>query len=336
MKLEIIENRGPNNLRDTLVELLKKSSDVCIGVAFVTSGGLNDILGALQGLAARGRARIVVGLYQSVTEPQALYSLLRIQQLTKGNISVRLSREPGFHRKMYLLKHRSVLNAILGSSNLTKEGLISGGELNSLISFKADSAHARRIRKVFEEEWSVRRSLPLTKARIDAYAKRRGRQKGSSSLTKQDLQAILGASPLHEAGAAPAKRVAYWRTCISGFAKESTSALVSQETDWDRRQLQWFTCWTPPKYSLRDRIAIIDFPKKNAYLAEVCDTVRMPVYCSDGRHFVAYRSLRNRVRKLTDKLWRELREQGVTKKAAKDSKKLNESQWLALEQVLKR
>ena len=62
----------------------------------------------------------------------------------------------------------------------------------------------------------------------------------------------------------------------------------------------------------------------------------MSVRCSDGRHFVAYRGIRNARRRLTEKLWGELREAGITKKAANQSKKLNESQWLELERLVAR
>ena len=336
MKLEVIENRGPDNLRDTLKDLLKRSTDVCISVAFATASGVNAILGPLQGVASRGRVRMVVGLYQCVTEPQALRTLLRVQRSTKEKVSFRLSREPGFHRKVYLLHTRGTLNAITGSSNLTKEGLSSGGELNTLFSMNAKTAPARRITQVFEDDWSGQRSVPLTQARIEAYAKRRGVRKASGVLSKQDLQAILGTSPRHISADEPSAPITLWRTAIQFTAKASTTEWVSQETDWDRRGFEWFSMHEPPRYGLKDRIAVFDRLNNAVYLVQVADTARMSVRCSDGRHFVAYRVIRNAQRRLTEKLWDRLRELGITKKAAKQSKKLNESQWLELERLVAR
>jgi HKD family nuclease len=130
VKLDIIENNGPDNLRDTLRFRLRRASNVSIAVAFVTRAGLDDIVQALRQVAANGSVRLLTGLYQKVTEPEALRTLLRIQEETRGRFSVRLSREPRFHRKLYLLYSRKNATAIIGSSNLTSEGLRSGGELN--------------------------------------------------------------------------------------------------------------------------------------------------------------------------------------------------------------
>lgn len=336
MKLEVIENRGPDNLRDTLTDLLKRSTDVSISVAFATASGVNAILGPLQGAAGRGKVRMVVGLYQCVTEPQALRTLLRVQRSTKGNLSVHLSREPGFHRKVYLLTTRGILNAITGSSNLTKEGLCSGGELNTLFSMPTKVPAARRITHVFEDEWSARRSVPLTQARIQAYARQRGTQKASRVLSKQDLHVILGASPRHESADALPTPVQFWRTAIQFTVKDSTAEWVSQETNWERRGWEWFTMHEPPRYGLKDRIAVFDLPDNSAYLVEVADTARMSVPCPDGRHFVAYRAIRNSRRRLTEKLWRVLRKMGMTKKSAQQSKKLSEAKWLQLERLVAR
>jgi HKD family nuclease len=336
MKLDVIENRGPDNLRDTLTDLLKRSTDVRIAVAFVTTSGLNAVLGPLQGVAGRGSVRIVVGLYQCVTEPQALRALLRLQQLSKGKFSVRLSREPGFHRKVYLLQGRSTLNAVIGSSNLTKEGLISGGELNTLSSMNTTEAPARRITRIFEEEWSAQRSVPLTKARIEAYVARRGRAKTSGVLSKQELRTVLGASPRHESAGDPPATIALWRTAIQSFVEASTAEWVSQETDWDRRRLEWFNMRETPRFGLKDRLVVFDHPDNAVYLAEVQGTARTSVRCSDGRHFVAYRRLPNARRRLTAKMWSELRELGITKTLARDDKKLSESQWLEIKRLVVR
>ncbi len=78
ISFEIIENKGPDNLRDTLKARLLRASEVCIAAAFVTRSGIDTIIQALRQVAGKGRVRLITGLYQHVTEPQALETLLRM------------------------------------------------------------------------------------------------------------------------------------------------------------------------------------------------------------------------------------------------------------------
>jgi HKD family nuclease len=53
VKLEIIENNGPDNLRDTLKDCLGRFSEISIAVAFVTQSVLDEILQPLQQAASQ-------------------------------------------------------------------------------------------------------------------------------------------------------------------------------------------------------------------------------------------------------------------------------------------
>src|SRR5437016_13080803 len=68
---DIIENSGPDNLRDTLRSHLRRASEVSIAVAFVRQSGLDEIVQALRQVATRGNVRLLTGLYQKMTEPRA-------------------------------------------------------------------------------------------------------------------------------------------------------------------------------------------------------------------------------------------------------------------------
>ena len=167
---EVIENSGPNNMREQLRSLLKGSSQVDIAVAFISAQGLSTILEALRQVANRGRVRVITGLYQGITEPSALRILLRVQDQTKNRLSVHLSRDPKFHRKVYIATRGSRVTTIVGSTNLTQEGLTSGGELNVVIS--GASASARRLCQLFEEDWRNRSRL-LSLQQVRLYEKHR-------------------------------------------------------------------------------------------------------------------------------------------------------------------
>ena len=133
MKLEFIENSGPDNLRDTLKARLHTASHVSLAVAFITRSGVEEIVQPLREAAGRGKVRLLTGLYQKVTQPEALEVLLRLQRQTKVRLETRVSCDPTFHRKLYLLQRGTTAYVIIGSSNLTREGLQSGGELNALV-----------------------------------------------------------------------------------------------------------------------------------------------------------------------------------------------------------
>jgi HKD family nuclease len=149
VKFDVIKNSGPDNLRDVLRAKCKRATDVAIGVAFVTQSGLDDILQSLRQVAVIGRVHILTGLYQKVTESRALKTLLRVQEETRGQFSVRLSTEPQFHRKVYMLRGRTNNAIIVGSSNLTRDGLRSGGELNLLVCFPNGSLAGKKRARAF-------------------------------------------------------------------------------------------------------------------------------------------------------------------------------------------
>src|SRR5438128_1754702 len=123
LQIELIDNNGPNTLVSTLRTLLGSSGVVDIQVAFASADGVGALLPYLQRAAARGRVRIVTGLYQHVTEPAALWLLLKAQQQLNGRLQARLARDLRFHRKLYLLVNGKECFVISGSSNMTSEGL---------------------------------------------------------------------------------------------------------------------------------------------------------------------------------------------------------------------
>src|SRR5712692_8278993 len=155
MRMALIENSGPNNLREYLKGVLRRADRIDIAVAFITQAGLTEILQALRQVAGRGQVRILTGLYQGFTEQEALRMLLRVQDQTEGRLSVRLSTEPNFHRKLYLVKNRSKSIAVIGSANLTKQGLRSGGELNMVLTSTKPSSVVM-FSQTFEKDWEHR------------------------------------------------------------------------------------------------------------------------------------------------------------------------------------
>ena len=173
-----------------------QATEVCIEVAFLTQAGLDEIIQPLRQVAAQGKVRLITGLYQHVTEPQALETLLNIQNETRGSFSVCLSTEPQFHRKIYLLEFKTQATAIIGSSNLTKEGLQSGGELNIMLSLPKNAPSIRKLKNIFEQEWG-HRAVSLEASQIERYEQARESNK-LRSFNQTEIRRILGAKPTHQ------------------------------------------------------------------------------------------------------------------------------------------
>lgn len=132
-RFALVNNVGPNNLRDSLRAWMPGAQSVDIGVAFITRAGLNELLPSIQQVAQRGRVRVLTGIYQAFTEPEALRAWLRVQKVTNGALELRVSSTPHFHWKVYLIQTRAGLRAVVGSSNVTGDGLVGGAELNVIV-----------------------------------------------------------------------------------------------------------------------------------------------------------------------------------------------------------
>ncbi len=315
VSLEFIENSGPDNLRDTLTALLLKTStnEVCVAVAFTTQSGLDEIIQPLRQVATQGSVRLITGLYQQVTEPQALETLLKIQKETRGKFSVKLSKEPQFHRKFYILESKSQTIAIVGSSNLTKEGLQSGGEINVIISSARNTTSARDLKKIFEKEWG-QRAVSLSAKQIAKYKKARNKKTEFKNFNRSELKSILGTELVHQkADPSAPETPEYWRDCISGYAKKSTNQIISETTNWDAYNYSWYSTGGKHQFRIDDRIFLFDEPEGKLSLVRVTDIARIKVSTPDGRNFIAYKYVRGYGKRFSKKLWEALKKEGINK-----------------------
>lgn len=134
LKIELIENKGPNNLRDELRRSFDKVSKVDIAVAFINMRGLSLVLNHLKKVLSRtnSRVRFLTRISKDAfNEPVALRILLNLSKDFGGRAEVRITRlADSFHEKMYLCSGTKSLIIFIGSSNLTDKGLTSEGEIN--------------------------------------------------------------------------------------------------------------------------------------------------------------------------------------------------------------
>jgi HKD family nuclease len=311
LKAHLVVNRGPNTLLSQLNAALKNAHRADIAVAFVSLAGLEKVLPKLRMVANRGRVRLVFGLYQDVTQPTALQRLLKVSKETGGILSVRISRNHCFHTKFYLLTSPRGITALIGSSNLSREGLSGDGELDLSISFSAADGAAKQLAEEFDAIFSD--TVPLTKALIERYAARydllrkQGKPKGLpalSSILKADAKGEVRLE-------VPDRPSHWWRETIRCYAQPKTELIIRNETNWDAKGWQWY-CAGPHRFERGDTMLLLDFPDSLAYLARVTDKTE----CStpDGRYFVAWKPLKRfRRRKMTDRFWAEMKDHGLVK-----------------------
>lgn len=335
---QFIENVGPNSLINNLRQMTKGANRVDIAVAFISSSGLHQLLPSLQQVAAHGEVRILTGLYQGITDPRALRTLLRVQEQTRERLSVRISRESKFHRKLYMVRAGSRVRAVVGSSNLTNDGLSSGGELNVYISSAASSAPMRQMLRAFNDDWEDH-SVPLDEGIIGRYAQTDIVRQQRAAQKSISLRSILGAGTTSRRAKDERQEspISFWRDGVNYYVSKQTEAVIASTTNWDERGYSWYAAGSH-KFKSKDRILMFDFTRDFVQVVQVVDCTRTAVRTPDGVHFVAYKPVRReKARRLTPSRWRKLKAAlGVTRRSEfLDRHKLSPEHWSLAHEALR-
>jgi len=302
-RVNMIENAGPNSLKAFLEARLPSATQVDIAAAFVTQAGLNPVLHLLHRAAARGRVRLLTGLYECFTEPQALRTLLRVQQQTAGRLSVRLSTGKRFHWKAYLIRRRSSSTAVVGSSNLTVGGLWQDGELNVVLS---SAAHVRALYRAFEKAWG-HRSVGLHPAQVERYARYRSAAGVTARARSVPLSRILGAAVPHK----PIEGQRYWRAYVDGTLSHKTEQVLHETTNWSESRYYYFNTGQP-RFAVGDRAVLFDFVVGRVEVVRIRDVTETPQATPDGRHFAAYTCVHHVPRRrMTRRRWAMFKASGL-------------------------
>lgn len=126
---------------DEILNCMASARRTMMAVAFVKFSGVRLIEESLVSLLDRGgEAEIIFGLDFSLTEPRALSRVMGIQASYPALTLFAFSdpylpgREPAFHPKLYMFEQADGdWTAIIGSSNLSKGGLIDNVEIGVAI-----------------------------------------------------------------------------------------------------------------------------------------------------------------------------------------------------------
>jgi superfamily II DNA or RNA helicase/HKD family nuclease len=158
----------PNERRmvEVVREGLSWADQACFAVSFTRCSGLGLLIDPLKELIDRqGRVQLLTSTYQSVTQPEALESLLRL----KGLECYLQDGPTGFHSKFWLFGHQQRGECWAGSSNLSKGGLADNIEWNLR---SIDGPVVEQTRRQFQSLLQRADVKPLSRELIDRYALR--------------------------------------------------------------------------------------------------------------------------------------------------------------------
>mgnify|MGYP001030028587 CR=1 FL=1 len=149
MQIQVADNVALKTA-SVLIPAIEAANDVRIAVAFVSGDGLSQILPAVRtALDAGAYVEFLVGTDARATDPYALKDLYALSCETRqASLLCFVSRTASsiYHPKMYLMKGVQIATAVIGSSNLTRQGLTTNIEANLVIQ---DELHAEIISELY-------------------------------------------------------------------------------------------------------------------------------------------------------------------------------------------
>lgn len=154
------ENKGENmksrvytgrneDLIESLNEDMRCADTIKIIVSFIMESGVKLIAESLLTALNRGaRVEILTGTYLGITEPSALYRLKNLLQ-DRGEIRI-YNGKNSFHPKGYFIDGEMGRRVYVGSSNISRMGLIMGLEWNYIIDAQYDEESVDRFESSFD------------------------------------------------------------------------------------------------------------------------------------------------------------------------------------------
>jgi superfamily II DNA or RNA helicase/HKD family nuclease/SOS-response transcriptional repressor LexA len=186
----LITGGSHNPFLPSLLEGIRQATEIDMAVAFIKATGLRLLFADLKDALVPSeecqrppaRLRIITSDYLDVTDPEALRSLMLLQE-RGAQVKVYESAGTSFHMKSYIFVHGSDATtargmAFVGSSNISRQALQDGLEWNYRIDVphwneSPDYQSFAEIRSRFEELFADPRAVSLTHEWIDGYEQRR-------------------------------------------------------------------------------------------------------------------------------------------------------------------
>ena len=132
--MDIVTNKQTKNHLTILRELIRKSEDICICVAFLKKSGFDLVKTELETSLKRGaKVRFICGLDLFLTEPRALREILLLfKSYHGGSLFLFRSDKAMFHPKLYYFSSEKAAHVLIGSANFSKSGFHDNVEISAL------------------------------------------------------------------------------------------------------------------------------------------------------------------------------------------------------------
>ena len=154
-------------VKDTIIDNLRKCDEFIFSVAFITAGGLAILKEYLKELEKKGiKGKILTTNYLWFTDPKALRDISQFKNIELRMFYIDENNKTGFHTKGYIFRFNENYKAIIGSSNLTQYALTVNNEWNNLIVSTKHGTVIKDILSDFDRIWKS--SAPIDKI-IDKY-----------------------------------------------------------------------------------------------------------------------------------------------------------------------
>lgn len=156
-KLLLNDYKSGSKVLSSLTKELNDCDSFIFSVAFITSGGIINLLNTLKELEDKGiKGQILTTDYLNFNEPKALKSLLEF-----SNLEVKVFSKENFHTKGFIFNKDEKYTLIVGSSNLTQTALASNKEWNLKVTSLENGELIKETLKDFEMMWDQADTLTL-------------------------------------------------------------------------------------------------------------------------------------------------------------------------------
>lgn len=159
---KVVLNSDSTSVLRTIREELRHCDEFLFSVAFVSPRAIALLKQEL--VEFKGRGHIVTSDYLSFNSPAAFAELLNLQRL---DVDVRIHPAKAFHPKGYVFLRSDSVTAMMGSSNLTANALVTNHEWNLKVSASVSSDLGMQLANLVNQQ--IAESVPLTQQWIDIY-----------------------------------------------------------------------------------------------------------------------------------------------------------------------
>src|SRR5574344_873872 len=145
-----------HKVKSSLIEELSRCDEFLFSVAFITEGGLTNLLLALKEAEKRNvKGKIITTDYMLFSEPRALSRIVSNFPNIKLKIyKVKNGMEDGFHTKGYIFRKGNNYDIIVGSSNITDRALSTNKEWNVKSVSTKDGQYIDEVLTNFNDLWN--------------------------------------------------------------------------------------------------------------------------------------------------------------------------------------